>query len=435
MIASGIGNLLWFREEAVGDIQMGVEILRKEVVRELVNGQHTHVRISNLSLPWAPAGEFTNVVYRYPIRIRKRRGQWATDGVYAVLTGAKEGDFAGNRGDFRALIQTAKARRQFLYVLPVTSVDGGNVWQGYLRAGRHRWIPLPCPRPEAVYNRITLRNLEKSPQAVRAKEQLEADRIPLFNPSYFSKADIYQVISRSSVAEYLPETNLSLNRSGLLEMLSRHKFVYLKPSGGSVGHGILRVDREETGYRVSVLKRGETRNFTASNIDSGWRLVKMHRLPGPYVIQSGKTLLRWQGNPCDFRVLLQKHQQSWHVVGIGVRVAGEGVITTHVPNGGHIAAATNVLQSHFGDRADQVEQELRNVVVKAAEAIDDHYQQRLGEMSMDMAVEDNGRIWFLEANSKPMKFDEPSIRKSSLTGVLGHLDELKWENERTGNLL
>jgi hypothetical protein len=35
-------------------------------------------------------------------------------------------------------------------------------------------------------------------------------------------------------------------------------------------------------------------------------------------------------------------------------------------------------------------------------------------MSMDLGVDTTGKLWFFEANSKPMKFDEPHIREKSL---------------------
>jgi len=38
-------------------------------------------------------------------------------------------------------------------------------------------------------------------------------------------------------------------------------------------------------------------------------------------------------------------------------------------------------------------------------------------MSMDLGVDKQGNIWFFEANSKPMKFDEPHIRQKSLERI------------------
>jgi hypothetical protein len=42
----------------------------------------------------------------------------------------------------------------------------------------------------------------------------------------------------------------------------------------------------------------------------------------------------------------------------------------------------------------------------------------LGEMSLDLGVDTAGQMWFFEANSRPMKFDEPDIRKKSLERIV-----------------
>ena len=39
-------------------------------------------------------------------------------------------------------------------------------------------------------------------------------------------------------------------------------------------------------------------------------------------------------------------------------------------------------------------------------------------MSIDLGVDKSGNLWFFEANSKPMKFDEPEIRRKSLQKLI-----------------
>jgi hypothetical protein len=112
------------------------------------------------------------------------------------------------------------------------------------------------------------------------------------------------------------------------------------------------------------------------------------------------------------------------LVGRGVRVSGPNTITTHVPSGGSIANASRVLEASFGINADAVDNELTNMTVTCAKAIDSHYNHELGEMSMDIGIDEFGRPWFFEANAKPMKFDEPEIRARSLAGVLNYMQEL-----------
>lgn len=48
----------------------------------------------------------------------------------------------------------------------------------------------------------------------------------------------------------------------------------------------------------------------------------------------------------------------------------------------------------------------------------------LGEMSMDLGVDEEGGLWFFEANSRPMKFDEPAIRKLSLERIFQYSHHL-----------
>ncbi|MOA37277.1 Endospore coat-associated protein YheD [compost metagenome] len=59
--------------------------------------------------------------------------------------------------------------------------------------------------------------------------------------------------------------------------------------------------------------------------------------------------------------------------------------------------------------------------------------QLLGEMSMDLGIDSAGGIWFFEANSKPMKFDEPHIRQKSLERIFQYGSYLsKAKKEKAG---
>ena len=42
----------------------------------------------------------------------------------------------------------------------------------------------------------------------------------------------------------------------------------------------------------------------------------------------------------------------------------------------------------------------------------------LAEMSMDLGLTPEGKLYFFEANAKPEKFDEPAIRNSSLANLI-----------------
>jgi hypothetical protein len=413
------GELIWV--QSGGRITM---FLYMSAAAGIPRAAGSRARVSNVVVPVIHAVPKRGVVYRHPTRVSVHHGEISAGPVFAVLAAGDGASFKGNRGDFRAIAATGRSRRAFVYVLPVDRVRTGDWWEGYVRLGPGRWVAIPCPRPEAVYNRIPNRMLERHPVSVHAKHALEELDIPAFNPGYFDKSVIYQIIHQAGLNRYLPESATDLGASALHRLLSRHEGVYLKPTGGSIGHGIMRIDRQGRGFRLAVLKHRRCHVYWADSWKPLWRLVCRHRLPGRYVIQAAVPLIRYQGRPCDFRVLLQKRDGGWTVVGKGVRVAGSNTITTHVPNGGRIASASDVLTSVFGEKGERVNQGVDDMAIACAEAIDAHYGQRLGEMSMDIGVDAGGSPWFFEANSKPMKFDEPDIWTQSLAGILDHLQTL-----------
>jgi hypothetical protein len=139
-----------------------------------------------------------------------------------------------------------------------------------------------------------------------------------------------------------------------------------------------------------------------------------------YIVQQGISLASFNQRPFDLRVLVQKDQKGeWGLTGIGARVAGKRSITTHVPRGGSIDEPEKLLTATFGgDTALRTIQLARLAALAIARQIEKASGHILGEMSMDLGVDSSGQIWFFEANSRPMKFDEPDIRKKSLERII-----------------
>ncbi|QRF23650.1 YheC/YheD family protein [Alicyclobacillus sp. TC] len=418
------GEYVWHRLGST--VEMEIQIPR---LPKMYHGKI--VKVGDRRIPLRPVQSLTNVVYRAPVLLAENRSEWRTSPIYAILAGNGADGFAGIRTDFRDLIRAARARKELMYVLPVGDVplqEGGS-WHGYVRLGYMKWVRLPMPAPLAIYNRIPTRRHEQELSALAARRAIEQRAIPMFNPRYFNKREIHAILQKAGLAHLLPHTALHLTKSDFTSMLQEYGSLYVKPSGGSVGHGIIRVDRQNTGWLVTVLKNNRSESATARHLEDAWRLVQRMRLPVSYIIQESIPRIDWQGRPCDFRILLQKRLGLWHVVGKGVRVSGQGAITTHVPNGGSIASARDVLRAHFGSHWKEIEERMDKSVERTAKAIDSFFDHACGEMSMDVGVTSSGSSWIFEANAKPMKFDEPDIRTRSLEGVLEYLRELSKVDE------
>ena len=116
---------------------------------------------------------------------------------------------------------------------------------------------------------------------------------------------------------------------------------------------------------------------------------------------------------------MQKNGKGhWELTGIGIRQSREGNITTHVPRGGSVQSPAKLLPLVFPQLSvENILQRLEGMALIVSEILENKWPS-LGEISMDIGLDDNGHLWFFEANSKPGKFDEPDIRKRSLDNLI-----------------
>jgi hypothetical protein len=151
-----------------------------------------------------------------------------------------------------------------------------------------------------------------------------------------------------------------------------------------------------------------------------WNKLKTMMTSEEYIVQQGISLASFNKRPFDLRVLVQKnHLGQWSLTGIGARVAGKQSITTHVPRGGRIDEPEKLLNAVFGpELTKSIFVRVKTAAFAIARQIEKASGHILGEMSMDLGIDGAGQIWFFEANSRPMKFDEPDIRKKSLERII-----------------
>ncbi len=314
----------------------------------------------------------------------------------------------------------ALAGRRLGAVVQVFGPEGVN-WRrhavtGYvLRPGGATWRLARLPFPDVVYNRIPTRSAERRPQARLVCRRLQAVLgRRFFNPGFLDKWQVYRLLGRQpDTARYVPIT-VPYRGWRVAQMLKRHPAVYLKPPGGSLGLGIIRVDRTDGRFRIRQQRRpGRIRSLAARDPAGLRRLLRSLVGRRRYLLQQGVDLATFEGRSFDVRALAQKDGRGqWTVTGMAARVARRGGIATHVPNGGTREPVPRVLREGFGpEEARRILVELEQVARTVAAAVETGCGRALGELSLDLAVDRRGRVWVLEANAKPFRFDEDAIRE------------------------
>lgn len=348
--------------------------------------------------------------------------------VIAILTTSdKERKFCGNRNNFYDIIRTGRNLGYMVYVVTVRDLklDARTV-NGYVPVpGGKVWQKIEVPLPQVIYNRIPTREEEeKLPVARKIAQCLEHPDIALYNPYFFNKWSLFEWLKDSrATARHVPQTKRLRSSRTLTAMLKHHDNLYLKPENGKAGKGIMRLKYRVNAllpYRLQIQSGKRNLTYKAASIERLWARIGREKGSDRYIVQQAINLAAHRGRPFDLRVLLQKNSRgAWSVTGIGARLAGARSITTHVPRGGTIEEPDSMLQSTFGgERASAILKNVPTTALLIARQIERASSHTLGEMSMDLGVDENGSLWFFEANSRPMKFDEPAIRKLSLERII-----------------
>ena len=361
-----------------------------------------------------------------PVRLMQTRPRTYQAGPFiAILTSDGHRTFRGNRKNFIDLIRMGRKMGVTIFVLTPSGIQPGkSTVRGYIhrssKSGDH-FTPATLPMPDVVYNRIPTRDAEQRKSEQKALQYLgKTMGIPLFNSGFFNKWSLYQLLRKSSeLSELVPATGKWDIDKPPFHILQRFRTVYLKPNDGLAGNGMIRISRKNPGFEVILQTLKEKKRFQAGDMTSLLKLLRRVAGTRPYVWQQGIPLATFRGRPFDLRILLQKGGSGrWGVTGIGIRVAGPDAISTHVPMGGTIENRQTVLKTVFGDRYREVIRRIEETALRIARHIERSREGRIGEMSIDMGIEKNGRLWFFEANAKPMKFDEPDIRERSLKRLI-----------------
>ncbi|ALS20841.1 MULTISPECIES: YheC/YheD family protein [Paenibacillus] len=336
-----------------------------------------------------------------------------------ILTSVSPGNSApfGSRTEFiRQFMQAGKDKAFYFGFSPRDVNWSQQTVNAVVPSGGGGWVRKVLPLPDVVYNRLPSRKAEKLASMNAFKNRFVRQGIPLFNWSFFDKWDVYNLLEDTDVFKNVPESRINPTPAQMKEMLEKHRFIYLKPTAGSLGIGIYRLTYNPRQGYYARFRRGE-RNVLLrfKKFESLMSLLNRQSsgLNG-YVAQQGIRLIEIDSCPIDFRFHMTKNiNNQWVVAAIGAKKAGRGSVTTHVRTGGQLMTPEQVLKEVLGTRAEAVLANAKETAIKLAEAIERNDRHTLGELGFDIGIDQNEHIWMFEANSKPGRsiFKHPALKE------------------------
>jgi hypothetical protein len=279
------------------------------------------------------------------------------------------------------------------------------------------WTESRYPLPDVVYDRIPSRAIEARANIKSARRKLmKIENLKYFNPSFLNKWKVYKLMSTNEdLLPYLPESKL-LTPANLDHMLNKHKVVFIKPSNGSQGKGIVKARRDKHTGLINVLfgyKR--IRRITANNAVEFLHKIESITQNKPYIVQQGIDLIKYQHSTFDIRIIYQKNGQgTWTISKKFVRIAAPKSSITNLSSGGRIERSVIVLKQIFNNDQELIAQknkEMLNLCEMIANTLESNTKNIFGELGLDIGIDKNGHLWLIEVNSKPRKTTETERSK------------------------
>lgn len=283
-----------------------------------------------------------------------------------------------------------------------------------------QWNKSKFPIPDVVYNRLTSRKLENLASVqFFMKEVFSKYGTMIFNEKYLNKTEVFQALKQdASLHSYLPESYHFKNYMMLKNMISKHPTVFLKPSIGSLGKGIIRISKVSSSNYVSqqTVING-VRKQSYSSLPSLFAKIAGKVKQQRFQIQQGLKLMEINGRPVDFRALVQRNSLGqWSITSIVARIAGDHHFVSNLARGGSLSTVPDaVARGNISTvQSKSIELRLRKASMEIAKGIEEQIPAHFAELGVDLAVDTTGKVWLLEVNSKPSKDDNTPLVENKI---------------------
>lgn len=265
------------------------------------------------------------------------------------------------------------------------------------------WREGRFPPPDILLDRTFPKDAAERKLAARARSRLAPVSLP-WSRGLPGKWAVHGWLLRDpEAAALLPETCRLTGPGDVLRLAGTADGAILKPETGAQGRGIVHVRPHPAGGWTMRGRDAANRPFLRRFPDRGEGLRWLLAFAGGrrYLVQRYLRLLSAGGQPFDVRVLMQKDASGrWQETGRAVRLGPRGRLTSNLHGGGSALPVLPFLRTQYGAEAGRIMERLTAAAERIPALLEAGFG-RQGELGLDFGIGQDGRIWLLEANSKP----------------------------------
>lgn len=283
---------------------------------------------------------------------------------------------------------------------------------GYVPGPGNQWVRDSFPLPDFLYDRIVPFSSVEKAILEDIRERLRAlPNLQFYNSCNLEKWKLHRALARyRAVNKYLPATILLRSFADIAAMLAQYGLIFIKKSDGRGGRSVFSVERQEEGFCLRFYRRGHLKKVVADINELQSLLQQLIDPEQEYVIQQGVRLMRFRGRLFDLRILLVKDKHGkWNAIYNQARLAQKGAVITNLALGGDVFDYSTLypeLKACY--LSVPTDEEIRKAAIIIARHIEKGFGL-FGEIGMDLGIDEDGKLWFFEGNSKPSKLPEQAI--------------------------
>ncbi|WP_367757163.1 YheC/YheD family protein [Ammoniphilus sp. 3BR4] len=248
----------------------------------------------------------------------------------------------------------------------------------------------------------------------------------VFNNFIFDKWQGWELLSSDIVLRnHLPATQKLLNGADLQKFLYHHQDIFVKPVSAVKGHsskGIIRVQLQKS-KAIGIFYR-EGKMMRHERLENWQEVQDRINIPSNYILQQSIQTVKRGEKVTDIRVNMSKNRKGkWEVSNLLFRMASN---SSHIIPEDVKVFSPNHLEKTFHD----FELDLmtcRNVGYRICH-IFEKLGYHMGDLGIDLGIDENGHVWIFEVNPLPYPFTlSPSHQDHSWTRPLEYASYLAYK--------
>jgi len=263
---------------------------------------------------------------------------------------------------------------------------------------KKNWRYDSAPIPSTIYRRNFHQNEERIQKLVEFTEN------NVFNSFHFTKSNLVSLKNKPEIKNHLPTTYLLNDVGELIDFINIKQKVILKPVSLSRGRGIFILERNlDYGYKLTDYRNNDKVHYFLNDKEEiRSKLLELEILTQAYLYQTYIPLLKVNGRSFDVRVVMQKYNRmKWKCSGIECRVARENEDLTNIARGGvAMTLEETIKKSALNLPFANVQRSIINLCQRFC-LLMDKSEEHFAEFGLDIALDEEGYPWLLEANIYP----------------------------------